>query len=46
VAVTARLATDYGWGSAFAVIAGLAVLAGLLMLAVKPDRRFYSEEIK
>ena len=46
VAVTARLATDYGWGSAFAVIAGLAVLAGLLMLAVKPDRRFYREEIK
>jgi sugar phosphate permease len=45
VAVTARLATDYGWGSAFAVIAGLAVLAGLLMLAVKPDRRFYREEI-
>ena len=46
VAVTARLATDYGWGSAFAVIAGLAVLAGLLMLAVRPDRRFYREEIK
>lgn len=45
VAVTARLATDYGWGSAFSVIAGLAVLAGLLMLAVQPDRRFYSEEI-
>lgn len=46
VAVTARLATDYGWGSAFGVIAGLAVLAGLLMLAVKPDRRFYREEMK
>jgi len=45
VAVTARLATDYGWGSAFSVIAGLAVLAGLLMLAVKPDRRFYREEV-
>jgi sugar phosphate permease len=44
VAVTARLATDYGWGSAFAVIAGLAMLAGFLMLTVRPDRRFYREE--
>ncbi|WP_420139845.1 MFS transporter [Sphingomonas sp.] len=44
VAVTARLATYYGWGSAFAVIAGLAFLAGLLMLTVNPERRFYREE--
>lgn len=44
VAVTARLATYYGWGSAFAVIAGLAFIAGLLMLTVNPERRFYREE--
>jgi sugar phosphate permease len=44
VAVTARLATYYGWGSAFAVIAALAVMAGLLMLTVNPERRFYREE--
>jgi sugar phosphate permease len=45
VAVTARLATYYGWGSAFAVIAGLAALAGLLMLTVNPERRFYREDV-
>jgi len=45
VAVTARLATYYGWGSAFAVIAALAVIAGLLMLTVNPERRFYREEV-
>jgi MFS transporter, ACS family, glucarate transporter len=45
VAVTARLATYYGWGSAFAVIAALAVMAGLLMLTVNPERRFYREDV-
>ena len=44
VAVTARLASFYGWGSAFAVIATLAVIAGLLMLTVNPERRFYQDE--
>jgi ACS family glucarate transporter-like MFS transporter len=44
VAVSAWLATYYGWGSAFAVIACLASVAGLLMLTVNPERRFYREE--
>ncbi|WP_363181974.1 MFS transporter [Sphingomonas quercus] len=44
VAVTARLATDHGWGSAFAVIAALAAVAGVLMLFVDPSRRFYRDE--
>jgi len=45
VAVTARLASTYGWGSAFGVIAALAVIAGLLMLTVNPERRFYREQV-
>jgi sugar phosphate permease len=44
VAVTARLAANYGWSSAFIVIAGLAGLAGLLTLTIDASRPFYRDD--
>jgi predicted MFS family arabinose efflux permease len=44
VAVTARLASSFGWASAFLVIAALAAIAGLLTLTIDASRRFYREE--
>jgi len=44
VAVTARLASNFGWASAFLVIAALAAIAGLLTLTIDASRRFYREE--
>lgn len=44
VAVTARLASKFGWESAFLVIAALAAIAGLLTLTIDASRRFYREE--
>jgi sugar phosphate permease len=41
VGVTAWFATQYGWASAFGIVAALGGLAGLLMLRVDPTRRFY-----
>jgi sugar phosphate permease len=44
VAVTAWLASEFGWASAFVVIAALAALAGLITFTIDASRRFYSEE--
>jgi len=44
VALTAWLASRFGWTSAFLVIAGLAVIAGLLALTVDASHRFYRDE--
>jgi len=44
VAVTARLASSFGWESAFMVIAGLAALAGALTLTIDASRPFYRDE--
>ena len=41
VGVTAWFATQYGWASAFGIVAMLGVAAGFLMLQVDPTRRFY-----
>lgn len=41
VGVTAWFATQYGWASAFGIVAFLGAMAGLLMLRVDPTRRFY-----
>jgi len=44
VAVTAWLASRFGWASAFVVISALAALAGLITLTIDASRRFYREE--
>lgn len=44
VAVTAWLASRFGWASAFMVIAALAALAGLITLTIDASRRFYRDE--
>lgn len=41
VALTAWLASRFGWASAFAVIAGLAVLAGILAQTIDASRSLY-----
>jgi sugar phosphate permease len=44
VAVTAGLATRFGWASAFVVIAALAALAGLITFTIDASRRLYRDE--
>jgi sugar phosphate permease len=44
VALTAWLASRFGWASAFAVIAALAVIAGLLSLTIDASKRFYHDK--
>jgi len=44
VAVTAWIASQFGWEWAFVVIAALAGLAGLLTFTIDASRPFYREE--
>jgi sugar phosphate permease len=44
VALTAWLATNYGWASAFAVIAGLALVACLLSFTIDASKPMYRLE--
>ncbi|HWI85229.1 MAG TPA: MFS transporter [Sphingomonas sp.] len=44
VALTSQLATRYGWGSAFGVIAALAAIAAMLTFTIDASRRLYRQQ--